>query len=455
MGKTLKNTVFTAFFTDVTNEGFGVCRYTDGRAVFVPQSLPGETAEVRIIKEYKAYLIGRVERLIAASGDRREPDCAVFGRCGGCAYRHVDYKTELAFKAESVKRFFRRNAGIDIEVPLPLHGNPDAYRNKMVLPLVEEDGKTVGGFYARHSHKVVPCTDCRLHSPDFGRIASRLCKTLKGLPVYDEGTGTGLLRHLCLRRTEGGDFCVFVVINGDRLPGEEDIAGALMAEFPEVKSFSVNINKARTNAVTGGEWRLIAGEKTLTETLCGKRFLLSPASFFQVNAPMAEVLYNTAASLADIKEGDTVFDLYCGVGSAGLCICPDGALLCGVEIVPQAVENARANARENGRSDMDTRFICGDAAEGFKLCRDAFGKSADVVIVDPPRAGLDESLVSQIAAESPRCVVYISCNPATLARDAARFAALGYAVSRIVPVDMFPRTAHVECVCLLTNEKAK
>lgn len=451
MSKNMKNAVFTATFTDITNEGFGVCHAPDGRAVFVPRSLKGEEAEIRVVKEYKSYLIGRVERILSPSADRVEVDCDAFKRCGGCTYRHTSYASELEIKREGVKALFRRNAGMEIELDTPLHGNPDAYRNKLLLPLTEQNGTLKCGFYARHSHVVVPCDSCLLHTADFGDICKALLALLQGNTVYNEETGKGLLRHIYLRRTRGGDFGVCLIINGKELPKAKLIAKALMAQFPAVKSFFVNINTARTNTVTGAVWSCIAGEETLTDEICGKSFILSPASFFQVNPEMTDILYAQAAEFAGIKETDTVFDMYCGAGTVGLCVCPDGASLCGVEIVPQAVENAERNAALNGRSKDNTRFFCGDAAEGFAACKEAFGKAADVVLVDPPRSGLDESLITQIAAQEPRKVVYISCNPATLARDVKRFAENGYILKDAVLVDMFPRTAHVETVAVLSR----
>lgn len=452
MGKTLKNTVFSAVFTDVTNEGFGVCHAPDGRAVFVPQALKGEEADIKVVKEYKSYLIGRTERLTVAANSRIEADCAVFKRCGGCTYRHVDYKAELELKREGVKALFRRNAGMEIEVPIPLHGEQNAYRNKLLLPLTEQNGKIKCGFYAKHSHTVVPCDSCLLHTEDFSAICARLTELLQGNSVYNEETGKGLLRHIYLRRTRKGEFGVCVIINGKGLPRGRLIAKTLMAEYPVIKSFYINVNQARTNTVTGAVWQCLAGEETLTDTICGKSFVLSPASFFQVNPEMTDILYTQAKVFADIKDGDTVFDIYCGAGTVGLCVCPQNAKLCGVEIVPQAVENAKRNAALNGRSDEDTRFFCGDAAEGFAACKEAFGKTADVVLVDPPRQGLDEALIQQIAAQEPKRVVYISCNPATLARDVKRFAEKGYEIKDIVLVDMFPRTAHVETVVLLSRK---
>lgn len=449
--KGLRNTCFNAVFTDISNEGYGVCRAPDGRTLFAAGALPDEEACVKIIKEYKTYLIGRVEQLTLPSPARIESGCSAYPRCGGCAFRHVSYETELAYKQRFVADAFKRNAGMDIAVQPPLHGADGEYRNKLLLPVTEQDGKLRCGFYATHSHTVIPCDSCRLHTPDFGDICTSLLGRLAGLSAYNESTGKGLIRHLYLRRTRLGEFGVCVIVNGKALPRAKEIALGLAEEYPQVKSFYVNVNTARTNTVTGAEWQHIHGTETLTDTICGKRFTLSPASFFQVNAEMTDVLYITAARLADIQAGDTVFDMYCGAGTVGLCLCPEDAYLCGVEIVPQAVENAALNAAANGRSKENTRFICGDAAKGFAECKAAFGKAPDVVLVDPPRAGLAPDLIEQIAVSAPKKVVYISCNPSTLARDLARFAEKGYCANTVHTVDMFPRTTHVESVVSLTR----
>ncbi len=449
----MKNSiVFDAAFTDISSEGFGVCRSPDGRSCFVANALCGETARVKIIKEYKNYCIGRVEELYTASKDRIKPDCNAFRRCGGCAFRHLGYEAELEIKRRTVENALRRIGGVELSVETPLSGAADGYRNKLLLPLSEKEGRLFCGFFAPHSHSVVECPDCKLHSADFSAVASLLTDLLQGIAVYDENKHKGLLRHIFLRRNKKGDFCAAVIINGQALPRANEIAEALMASFPAVKSFFVNINTRRGNTVLGDTWRLIAGEPHLEETLCGKRFLLSPASFFQVNPAMTERLYGIAAEMADIQDGETVFDLYCGVGSVGLCLCPESARLCGVEIVPQAVENARLNAKLNGM-DNNARFICGDATVGFAECKSAFGRPADTVLVDPPRAGLSAELINQIAKENPKKLVYISCNPNTLARDIKLFSAHGYTLRKVKAVDMFPRTTHVETVALLCRQK--
>ena len=450
MAITLRNAEFDLSFTDISSEGFGVSRVPDGRTLFAFGALTGEEARVKVIKEYKNYLIGKVEELYKPSPYRIDSDCAAFPRCGGCSFRHLSYEAELEQKRRFVEDVFRRNAGMsEIKVHSPLHGDIEGYRNKLLFPVAEKDGRLYCGFYAHHSHRVIPCDACKLHTEDFGRITEALLEALQGNSVYNEETGKGLLRHIYLRRTRDGLFGVCVIINGNTLKGAELIAESLMSTFPQIKSFYINVNKEHTNTVTGKKWVLVKGEATLTDTILGKSFVLSPASFFQVNPQMTDVLYSTAAALADIKEGDTVFDLYCGVGTVGLCLCPAGVRLCGVEIVPEAIENATYNAILNGRAEENTRFFCGDAAKGFAECKESFGKDPDIVLVDPPRSGLSEELISKLAEVSPQRIVYISCNPATLARDVARFAEKGYNCNEVYTVDMFPRTVHVESVVCL------
>ncbi len=449
-----KDIRFEGVFTDITDKGYGVCKCPDGRTAFVADALPDEVGTVKVIKEYKSYVIGKVEELKVSSGSRTAPDCTVYRRCGGCIYRHVDYPTELEYKRRHVEEQLKRTAKVTLEVPSPLCGEADEYRNKLLLPVGKRDGELICGFYAPHSHSIIPCDACRLHTPDFAEITKTLLRLLKGKNPYDEATGKGLLRHLYLRKNKNGEFCVTVIVNGKRLPSAEETAELLMEAHPQVISFYVNLNTARTNVVTGPDWIHIKGKKLLTEELCGKKFTMSPAAFFQVNTAMTEKLYATAAEFAEIKAGDTVFDMYCGIGTVGLCVCPKDAYLCGVEIVPAAIDNARQNALLNGRSEEDTRFFACDAAEGFERCRNAFGKQPRVVLLDPPRAGIAPELAATLIEEAPERIVYISCNPSTLARDLALLTEGGYSVKKIATVDMFPRTGHVESVVCLSREKA-
>lgn len=450
-----KNDVFTIKITDLNPDGNGVGRTETGRVVFVPLTAPGDLCEVKVIKVCSGYLVARLEKIIEPSPDRVIPACPVFNKCGGCSYGHITYEKEKQLKEDMVRSAFKHIAGLDVKVNPLVSVNQERYRNKVQYPVSKEDS-FVFGYYARHSHRVVPHKECLLQDAVFCEIAEELCKIFdeKGFSAYDETGGTGLIRHIYLRKTRMGEVSVCVVINADAMPDQQKIAERIRARFPQVKSFFININKKKSNVILGGRNVLIAGEPFITETLCGKRFSLSPSSFFQVNSDAAEKLYEKAAEYAALSEGETLLDLYCGTGTIGLCIAKENNSLCGVEIVSEAVENAKQNAAANGRKASNTLFVCGDAVNGMQECEKRFGKPA-VVVVDPPRKGLAKELIDDIAAAEPKRVVYISCNPATLARDVKLFAEHGYLPQEATPFDMFPRTAHVECVVLMQNVKNK
>lgn len=446
-----KNKVFAIKITDLNPDGNGVGRTDTGRVVFVPLTAPGDFCEVKVIKEYPGYLVARLEKIIEPSPDRIPPSCPVYNKCGGCSYGHITYEKEKQLKEEMVRSAFRHIAGMEVTVNPLVSVNQERYRNKVQYPVTKEDS-FVFGYYARHSHRVVPHKDCLLQDGLFCDIAESLCELFeeKGFSAYNEANGSGLIRHIYIRKTRVGETCVCVVINADAMPHQKEIAAQILARFPQVKSFFININKQKSNVILGDRNVLVAGEPFITEVLCGKRFSLSPSSFFQVNSDAAEKLYEKAAEYAALSEGDTLLDLYCGTGTIGLCIAGENNPLCGVEIVSEAIENAKHNAAANGRREENTLFLCGDAVNGMTECKKHFGKPS-VVVVDPPRKGLDKNLISDIASAEPKRVVYISCNPATLARDTKLFAEKGYLPQEATPFDMFPRTGHVESCVLITK----
>jgi 23S rRNA (uracil1939-C5)-methyltransferase len=446
-----KNSVFKIKITDLNPDGNGVGRTDTGRVVFVPLTAPGDYCEVKVIKTYPGYLVARLEKITEPSPDRIEPLCPVYNKCGGCSYGHINYEKEKQIKEDMVRSAFKHIAGMDVKVNPLVSVNRERYRNKVQYP-VSKDDAFLFGYYARHSHRVVPHSDCMLQDGIFNDIAKKLCSLFdkKGFSAYDEGSGNGLIRHIYIRKTRLGEVCVCVVVNADALPFQKEIADSICAEFPQVKSFFININKKKSNVILGDKNVLITGEPFITETLCGKRFSLSPSSFFQVNSDAAEKLYEKAAEYAALSDGDTLLDLYCGTGTIGLCIAGENNSLCGVEIVSDAIKNAKQNALANGRREENTLFLCGDAVNGINECKKHFG-TPSVVVVDPPRKGLTKDLIDDIAAADPKRVVYISCNPATLARDIKLFAEKGYLPQEATPFDMFPRTGHVECVTLMSR----
>lgn len=449
-----KNTLVKIKITDLNPDGNGVGRTDDGIVVFVPLTAPGDVCEAKIIKEHKKYLVGRLERLIDPSPDRIEPSCSVFNKCGGCSYGHITYEKEKKLKEDMVRNAFLRIAGIDVKVNPLISVNSDHYRNKVQYPVAFQDGSLVFGYYARRSHRVVPHEGCLLQDDIFYNLAKRLTCIFdeKGFSAYDEKSGKGLIRHIYLRKTSLGEICVCIIVNADILPKAKQISEEIMSEFPQVKSFFVNINKKKSNVILGKKNVLISGEPYITEVLCGKRFLLSPSSFFQVNSRAAEKLYEKAAEYAALKENDILLDLYCGTGTIGICMAGEENKLCGVEIVEEAIENAKQNAVNNRRNDKNTFFVCGDAVNGIEECKNKFGNPT-VIVADPPRKGLTPELINDITEAEPKRVVYLSCNPATLARDIAIFAEKGYQPKEATPFDLFPRTGHVETIVLMSRAK--
>lgn len=447
-----KNDDIQLNITGMTADGSGVGR-VDGMAVFVPQTVPGESVTAHVIKVQKNYAIAKLVSVENPSPDRIEEDCEVGRSCGGCCYRHLSYEAEKKAKYQRVVDAFRRIGGLDVTVE-PLVGAPavNGYRNKAQYPVgLDQKGNPVFGFYANHTHRVVPCKHCHLQPEFFDAILETISEWMKEnrVPVYDETAHRGLVRHVYLRYAETtGEVLVLLVINGKSVPHEQDLVTALREVQPSIVGIGLNINELDTNVVLGNETKWLFGRNYMMDELGGIRVKISPMSFYQVNHAMAEKLYQKAAEFAD-ADGAVLVDLYCGAGTIGLSMAQKAKQLIGVEIVPQAVEDAEFNAEENGIHNAE--FICADATEAAKQLAKR-GISADVVIVDPPRKGCTPELIHTIAKEfDPKRVVYVSCDPATLARDAKLFDELGYRVQSIVPFDLFPRTLHVETVCLLTR----
>ena len=438
----IKNALFEAEIDGLTSQAHGVCRL-EGRAVFVPGALPGERWRVRVVKVTKTAVYGRGEALLRPSPHRTAPPCPAFGKCGGCDTMHMDYAAELDFKLERVNDALRRIGGLSLRAERILGADSvEGYRNKAIYNFAPGP---VCGFYRARSHDVIAAPRCLLQPEVFDRAARALLDWMiqNRVPAYDEATGRGLIRHLFLRRT-GADLAACIVAAG---PVEASAADALRAVCPELTGVLLCENSRPGNVVMDGPVRVLWGSGTVTESLCGARLVLSPLTFFQVNTAQAQRLYALAGEYAQ-PAGKTVLDLYCGAGSIGLAVARDAKKLIGSDIVPSAVENARQNARLCGLAQAE--YICGDAADvAQRLAAQAL--RPDVVITDPPRKGMDEAVLRAIVSMSPERLVYVSCDPATLARDLKRLSAMGYAPVRCAAVDMFPRTAHVETVVQLSK----
>ncbi len=463
MPELTKNQEITLEITDLNNLGCGVGRY-HGAVVFVRGAVTGDVVRAGIIKVNKSYYVARLIEIITPSSHRiDEGVCRAPESCGGCVYRHICYDYELVLKREMVKNAFHR-AGLDeVEIAETRSvGESRGYRNKAQFPVARgKDGKLRAGIYASKTHALSGGSDCMLQPPVFAEIADAVCEFCgeQGIDAYDENTGRGLLRHIYLRRAEmTGQIMVCLVINGDNIPGSEELCALLTGRFAHIHGILLNVNKKNTNVVLGERFITLWGEDTIEDILCGLRIKIAPAAFYQVNRKGAELLYGLAAERAGVAPEGTLLDLYCGAGTIGLSMARNFGRVVGIEIVPSAVECAKQNAAANGIHNAF--FSCGDASDtGGLLARAeaALGApiDADVVVLDPPRKGTTPELIQYISERNIKKVVYVSCDPVTLARDCALFKQKGYEVGTVTPVDMFPRCGHVETVCLLSKLNTK
>ena len=448
-----KNQDIELTITGITAEGSGVGHH-DGIAVFVPNTAESDVITCHIIKTKKNYAVGKMLNIIKPAKTRIIPDCGVFSKCGGCVFRHIDYAAECEMKRQRVKDAFQRLGHIDIEPEKIIKsGNTNRYRNKAQYPVRFENGKLSIGFFAQNSHRVIDCRDCMLQPKEFSKILGvfETWITKNKITVYNEETRKGLLRHIYIRKAfSTNQIMVCAVINGHNLPKKDDLIISLLKAADNIASIAVNENTNDSNVILGKKCSVIWGSDYIEDILCGVKVRISPLSFYQVNRAQAEQLYNKAAEYAGVSENDTLLDLYCGAGTIGLSMAHKVKKLIGVEIIPEAIEDANINAEINHITNAE--FICGDAPKAAEILRNR-GIRPDVIIVDPPRKGCAPELLETISQMSPDRLVYVSCDPATLARDCAILKEKGYEVKKVTPVDMFPRTAHIETVVLLSQRR--
>lgn len=434
-------------------DGSGIGRH-NGMAIFVPATAIGDEITAHILKVKKNYAFAKVESVLEPSPDRIVPQCPVYLKCGGCVFSHMKYEAEKQIKAAHVAECFKRIGGVTPEFEPIIGAESDCrYRNKAQYPVSRENGEIKIGFYSPHSHRVVHCPDCLLQPEEFAGILGVFADYIEkyNVTVYDETAHKGLLRHIYIRKgTKSGEIMVCAVINGKALPAERELAAALTEKESAIRSIIINSNTDKTNVILGKNCRTLWGSDYITDILCGLRFRISPLSFYQVNRNQAERLYGKAAEYAELTGKETVLDLYCGAGTIGLSMAKNAKEIIGVEIVPQAIEDAKINAEINGISNA--RFICSDAAKAAEMLKND-GIRPDVVILDPPRKGCSPEMLKTAAEMSPDRIVYVSCDPATLARDCAALLSLGYAPRKATPVDMFPRTGHIECTVKLIRQE--
>ena len=448
-----KNGIYELEITGLTSDALGV-GHAGGHAVFVRGALPGERWRVRIVKAGKSVSYGRGEDCIVPAPERAEPHCPVYGRCGGCACRHMSYERELEFKLGKVNDALRRIGGTDTVCDgIAGSERTERYRNKAIYAIGGTSAAPVFGFFRSNSHDVVGIDGCLLQSGSADRCARTVCEWIRenGVEPYDVNSGSGKVRHVFVRSSRSGRAVCCVVSAGGFGSRTGSLVSALRDACPELTGVVLCINRSRGNTVLAGDFHTLWGNAAMTDILGGFEFEIAPQAFYQVNPPQAERLYRRAVELALPEPGGTVFELYCGAGTISLALAQRAERVVGAEIVPEAVENARANAARNGVNNVE--FICADAAEAAERFA-VSGEKPDAVVVDPPRRGMSESAVAAVASMQSERIVYVSCDPATLARDIARFAEYNYATTRATAFDLFPRTAHVETVCLLSKPDA-
>ena len=458
---------------DLSVNGEGIGRTGEGTVLFVKDTVPGDVVRVRVMKMKKTYGYARMMELITPSADRVEPMCPIAGPCGGCQLQAMSYGRQLRFKEEKVKNNLERIGGFE-ELPMePILGmdQPYRYRNKAQYPVGRnKDGKLIAGFFAGRTHSIIENRDCLLGSAENQMILDCILAHMErcGIEPYDEQSHTGLVRHILIRTGYfTGEILVCMILNGSRIPQEEALSDALFA-IPGMHSFSINENKRRTNVILGDKERIVRGPGYITDRIGNLTFRISAKSFFQVNPQQTERMYGLALEYAGLTGQEVVWDLYCGAGTISLFLAQKAKHVYGVEIVPEAIEDAKENARINEIGNVT--FFTGKAEEivpefyrdshiadhpgqncEFAKITSADRNRPDVIVVDPPRKGLDASLIDVMAAASPKRIVYVSCDSATLARDLRLLCDRGYRVERVRPVDNFCQTVHVETVCLLTH----
>lgn len=446
-----KNDKVTLEIVDVTNEGMGVGRH-DGLTVFVPFTAKGDVIEALIVKVKSAYAYGKCLNIISSSESRRVPECSAYKKCGGCQLMHINYDAQCEIKRKFVYDALVRlgNQSPDTEVSLIPALCDMGYRNKMVYPVgADKSGTVVCGFYAPRSHSIIPLNGCMLGMGDDGKIINAVLEYMNENRVkpYDEEAHKGAVRRIFIRRGRfSGETMVVVSSKTSSLPNEKALADKIIQADGSVVSIILNINPERTNLVLGPNNRTVFGKLFISDTLCGCEYEISPNSFFQVNPEQTENLYNKAIEYADISDTDTVMDIYCGIGTISLTAAKKAKKVIGVEIVDRAIADAKKNAKANGITNAE--FYAGSAEKIVPQLIQG-GEKPDIVIIDPPRKGSDEITLNTIISANPKRIVYVSCNPATLARDIKILNQGGYKLDKVTAVDMFPNTVHVEAVALL------
>lgn len=448
-----KNQIYTAPVDGFTSDGLGVC-HVEGCAVFVPNAVPCEEYQIRIAHVGKTSAYGKIERILTRSAHRVNRRCPYAKQCGGCTFWHMDYDTELAIKRQRVIDALTRIGGVSPgEVPIVGADSTDGYRNKVQFPVRSVKGKPVAGFFKEKSHEIVPIDSCLIQPECADQVRKTVMEFVEKFHIkcYDEGTHTGLLRHIYVRcGAVSGQILVCLVINGTALPHAKELVAHLQMRIKNIKSIVLNVNTKCGNTILGDEMIPLLGDGTIEDELCGLRFRLSARSFYQVNHAQAERLYQIALQFANLRPNEIALDLYCGTGTITLCLARQAGKVIGVEVIPAAIADAKENAHRNGITNAE--FFCADAGEAAQQLAQT-GIHPDVIVVDPPRKGLSPDVIAAIQSMSPTRLVYVSCDPATLARD-VKLLSKTYTLQATKAVDMFPRCSHVETIVSIQKKNS-
>ena len=445
-----KNKEYVVNIIDNGYEGEGIAKIEDF-TIFIPNAIKGEKVKILIVKVLSSYAFGKIIEVIEKSEYRKEADCITYKRCGGCNLRHIDYNETLKIKQNNVQALINKTLETKIEAEKTIGmQNPYHYRNKAQYPIgLNRENKPVIGVFANRTHEIIPMEKCLIQSEISEKIAKSIYNFIikNNISVYNEKTGKGLFRHIVIRKAfKTGEIMCTLVVNGSQIPKEKELVKELIQKYPDIKTIIKNINTKNTNVILGKENIKLYGDGYITDVLGKCSFKISPLSFYQVNPVQTEILYNQAIQMAEITKQDTVFDLYCGIGTISIFMAKYAKKVYGIEIVEEAIKDAKENAKINNIDN--TEFIAGNVE---KILDDLINNKKiipDIVMIDPPRKGMDETSIKNLLKIKPKKIVYISCNPATLIRDLKQFE-LEYEIKKIQPVDMFPFTSHVECCSVL------
>lgn len=445
-----KNEEYIVDIIDNGIQGEGIAKINN-ITIFVPNTLKGEKVKIKLLKVNSSYCFAKVLGILEKSPNRADEDCNDYAKCGGCNFRHINYQISLEMKKNNVQNTLKKSLGFEVPIDEILGmDNPKFYRNKLQYPIgINKDGKTIMGVFAERSHRIIPIEKCFIQNEECQKVANDILKFLKehNISGYNEEKQTGIVRHLVIRiGVKTDEIMVTLVVNNDNVPYENELVKFIIDNNPKVKTIVKNLNNKNTNVILGNKNTILYGDGYIRDILINKKFKISPMSFYQVNPIQTEKLYSKAIEYAELSGNETIFDLYCGIGTIGICASDKVKKLYGIETIPEAIEDAKENAKINNVENAE--FFVGDVENELPKFIKERKILADVVFVDPPRKGCEQTAIETLLEIEPRKIVYVSCNPATLARDLKIFNKK-YEIKKVAICDMFPGTAHIETICCM------